>query len=363
MEFRQARLILLAALLVVASSTRLRTQESAELAAPPQPPASAPIVSSEEIERWIDELNSPDFRTREMATQQLILADAAAVQPVTEAAGHYRLEVRRRAVAIIRAIYEKSPRLAASNSAYDALNALSVTGRDSVAQEASQILRRNVFLEQRRAISAIRAMKGQVNIDYERPVIIEGDTYFPPHGWAQMVAIGEDWTGGREGLREVFKLRDTLRTVYLVRGHPLTAESILELESELPHLPPDGVQTRGDAFLGVRLSTEGSVGIGAMIGVKEGQPAADGGLVDHDSVVEIDGKPVRDADELVAVVASYRPGDIVPIVVLRGPERDRWVLRDLLTAPGSFSPLLSVGLISRMRTVKHVTLGKWSIDN
>lgn len=361
MVFRQIRLTLLTAGVAVATVMTVVSQEATDSV-----PAIKPKAIGQEagdVTRWISQLGSPRFQTRELATRNLIRSGATAIKPVQAAAGHYQLEVRRRAMAVMKAIYEGSSEVDSSNLAYDALQELVRSAPESSAQEAARILRVNVFLEQQRAITAIRAMKGQVQLVYDSPVTIGGEYIYPPQGWAMMVAIGEDWTGGTEGLREVLKLRDTLRTVYLLRGHPLPASSVLQLEAELPNLGPLGVQTRGDAFLGVRMGPEEGLGVGATIKVVEGQPAATGGLEDLDAVVEIDGKAVEDENDLVEIVREYAPGDVLPIVVLRGNDIDRHVLKELWNRPGSFSPLLAVGLVSRMRTEKAVTLGKWSIDN
>jgi serine protease Do len=55
--------------------------------------------------------------------------------------------------------------------------------------------------------------------------------------------------------------------------------------------------------------------------VRKGGPAEDAGMMDEDVIVEIDGKPVRDGDALIAVVAATPVDSTVPIVVIRDDQR------------------------------------------
>jgi S1-C subfamily serine protease len=74
------------------------------------------------------------------------------------------------------------------------------------------------------------------------------------------------------------------------------------------------------AFLGV--GTDPADEGGAVIGnVVEGGPAQRGGLQRGDRIVELDGQPVRDPDDLSAAVNARNPDEEVPVVVVRGGER------------------------------------------
>ena len=74
------------------------------------------------------------------------------------------------------------------------------------------------------------------------------------------------------------------------------------------------------AYLGVG-SGDAPTG-GALIGqIVAGGPADKAGLREGDRVVEIGGQPVRDADDLSAVVNDHKPGEKVQVTVERGGER------------------------------------------
>jgi S1-C subfamily serine protease len=91
-----------------------------------------------------------------------------------------------------------------------------------------------------------------------------------------------------------------------------------EIKRSLPALEKGEDPER--AFLGVTSgpAAEGGAQVGGVI--SDG-PAAKGGLRQGDVIVEINGQPVQDPDDVSAVVNSRRPGDEVRVVVERGGER------------------------------------------
>jgi S1-C subfamily serine protease len=91
-----------------------------------------------------------------------------------------------------------------------------------------------------------------------------------------------------------------------------------EIKRSLPALEKGEDPER--AFLGVSSgpAPEGGAQVG---GVVENSPAARANLREGDTIVEINDQPVRDPDDVSAVVNSRRPGDDVRIVVERDGER------------------------------------------
>ncbi|MSO36065.1 MAG: Do family serine endopeptidase [Acidobacteria bacterium] len=60
---------------------------------------------------------------------------------------------------------------------------------------------------------------------------------------------------------------------------------------------------------------------GALVGaVSRGQPAAKAGIEPGDVIIEFNGKPIKNRDELVATVVVTKPGTTVPVKVLRDRE-------------------------------------------
>jgi S1-C subfamily serine protease len=91
-----------------------------------------------------------------------------------------------------------------------------------------------------------------------------------------------------------------------------------EIKRSLPAL--ERGQDPERAFLGVSSgpAPEGGAEVGGVI---ENGPAERGGLREGDTIVEINDQPVRDPDDVSAVVNARRPGDEVRVVVERGGER------------------------------------------
>jgi putative serine protease PepD len=91
-----------------------------------------------------------------------------------------------------------------------------------------------------------------------------------------------------------------------------------EIKRSLPALERGEDPER--AFLGVSSgpAPEGGAEVGDVV---DGGPAARGGLRSGDTIVEIADRPVREPDDISAVVNSRRPGDELRVVVERSGER------------------------------------------
>lgn len=329
---------------------------AASFAVAQQDPA-APNDSEKSIALLADELASSDFKLREAATAALKKAGAAAAEPVTKAGLGDSLEAGFRAVAILETLY-LSDNGAVIDAGEEGLKTLRENAKNPVAKQAARALDGNYFtVRQKRAADAIRELGGQVQFERQRAALVDGKAIYPPGGWVSAVAIGRNWKGGDEGLRHIARL-DSLRTLYLLKGHPLGDASIAELEAEMPRMI---VQPRGAAFLGVGTQLDS---LGCLIGtVQPDSAAAKGKLLSGDVVVEIDGLPVRRPEDLIAIVGEHDPDDTISVVVLRGDPVYRYKLIQMLNEQGAFSPIIAVGLIQQMRRELHVTLGSWQLDN
>jgi S1-C subfamily serine protease len=89
------------------------------------------------------------------------------------------------------------------------------------------------------------------------------------------------------------------------------------VRSELSNLQAG--KSVGHAYLGVSTANTGTRTAGALINqVAAGGPAASAGLRSGDIVTVVGSTQVRDANDLVAAIASHRPGDQVKLTVKRG---------------------------------------------
>lgn len=70
----------------------------------------------------------------------------------------------------------------------------------------------------------------------------------------------------------------------------------------------------GSVYIGIALLSDGTP---VVDGVDMGSPAAAAGLLRGDRILSVDGKDVRDSEELLRLLRSKRPGDAVSIQVKR----------------------------------------------
>jgi S1-C subfamily serine protease len=56
-------------------------------------------------------------------------------------------------------------------------------------------------------------------------------------------------------------------------------------------------------------------------GVTEGGPADKGGIKAGDQIIEVGGKPAKDIETYMVLMRGYKPGDKVPLTVLRKGEK------------------------------------------
>ena len=69
-------------------------------------------------------------------------------------------------------------------------------------------------------------------------------------------------------------------------------------------------------------------------GVSAGGPAEKAGLKGGDLIVEFGGKPVKNIYDYTDAIGSYKPGDSIAVVVLRGTARERITINVTLTRRG-----------------------------
>jgi putative serine protease PepD len=95
------------------------------------------------------------------------------------------------------------------------------------------------------------------------------------------------------------------------------------VKAELPQL--EAGQSVRHAYLGVSTSDSSTASsTGALIGqVSNGGPAEAAGLRQGDVVTQIGSSQIRDSGDLVAAVATHKPGDTVSVTVRRGGDTQK----------------------------------------
>ncbi len=304
------------------------------------------------------DLKHQDFAVRDAATRKLPTLGPSVIAPVTEIAMQDNLEAGLRAVAILETLYLSEDAVAFDQAAASLNQLTSESKLPAVAQKAAQTLEANRFtVTQRRAIAEVRRLGGQVQMQRDFPVLVNGENIRPEQGWAQAAAIDRHWKGGIDGLRHLARLKSLLK-IYLVSGHPVPDEAIEDLRLEMPDTE---FETRGPAMLGVGMGTAGALGC-AISKVSPGGAASNAGILVGDIVVEIAGKSVQQPEDLIRIIGEHRENQELEIIVLRGDPILKYGLLEMLHQPEQFSPILAIAIISQMRTKFTVSLGEWSID-
>lgn len=327
--------------------------------------AAGSVLNADEVTPSVDEaqklaldLKHQDFAVRDSATRKLPTLGPSVIAPVTEIALQDNLEAGLRAVAILETLYLSEDAVAFDKAEASLDQLISKSKLPAVAQKAAQTLEANRFtVTQRRAIAEVRRLGGQIQMQRDFPVLVNGEQIRPEQGWAQAAAIDRHWKGGVDGLRHLARLKSLMK-IYLVSGHPLPQDAIEDLKLEMPDTE---FEARGPAMLGVGMGTVGPLGC-SISKVSPGGAASNAGILPGDIVVEIAGKPVRQPEDLIRIIGEHRENQELEIVVLRGDPILKYGLLEMLHRPEQFSPILAIAIISQMRTRFAVSLGEWSID-
>ncbi len=131
-------------------------------------------------------------------------------------------------------------------------------------------------------------------------------------------------------------------------GFAVPSNTVIDVYNML--ISPDHKVVRGS--IGIQFQASSSSAVGRVYGfakggvlissVNPGGPAAKAGLQPKDVITTIDGRQVKDGDDLIANISARRPGSTVRIGYLRGSKGDS----------------ATVGIANRADTVKDMTANK-----
>jgi len=291
----------------------------------PDAPAVEPAKESE-LPALVGELGHRDEAVRRRATARLIATGRPAIAPLATAAAEGSLEVRVRAVTILREIYIRGDD-EAIDAAEVALEELAAQKSASVASRAGAVLSMNYEVRERRAISEIQKL-GAI-VEYSDQAI--ADPNLAENRFIAHVVLGKDWTGGIEGLKHIKRL-ERLRLLYYIPESGVTEEALKDVQASVPNLQ---VQRRGRSCLGVSCLTDPNANGCQVMKLVPGSAAARAGFQLGDVIVAFDSKPVKDFDSLISLIGTTKPGDKVKIEVQRDfqkvtlqPVMDDWKKTD-----------------------------------
>lgn len=285
-------------------------------------PAAPP--TAEMVAQWARQLGDGRYWVRRAATRRLIDSGAAAVGPVTEAAGAGNLEMTHRALDVLTEL-SLSDDEAVSQQALAALETLAQQRVTLAASRAARILYHQAELRQQRAVDQLQKLGAELRAD--------------PEFGSELttVVLGASWTGGDEGVgllrwlptlqrlsvhtRKVgdAALPHLKRLKSLARlelyGASLSDAAVDELREALPGVEVD---RRRGALLGI--SGSDHVNGCLVVLVQPGSAAAVAGLQPGDIITRFEDEAFQGFAGLTSLIARYEGGEKVRIVVQRGEE-------------------------------------------
>ncbi len=289
--------------------------------------ADRPAPTAQEIAAWIAQLDDSRYLVREQATQHLLDAGDAALDPLLATANGERPEPADRAVWILR-------RLARSRDNDQAIAALErivqLSGRPALVEKADMELAE-------RNIAACQAKLSPLGAELVmEPAQFDLVSVVP----LLHVTLGEKWKGTPADLRCLAQLRRQLH--YRLEGAAVNDEVVKFFEEKdkiaflqlwntqvsveavdaikLRH--PDAlVYVRGIALMGVTAENHPS---GVLVtSVAPGSGAAAAGILAGDVIATMNGHTLPDFDRLTARIAQHQPGETVVVEIVRGGDRNK----------------------------------------
>ena len=293
-------------------------------------PALSPSQKSSvaDYSQWIADLDDNQFDTRERAQQKLEQAGQDALDAVAQAVREGSLESSTRALNILLSWSEgdKNAKLRIA-----ALERIAKLGQ--FPKESSQAL--EVLADAREAVALEQIVK--MGGSYCQDIRTATGGMQPPR---LQVVIDTHWKGGVEGLQvlkdvrrlstlsfhsaalgsEIREVIEGLPQLYWVElyGMSFPPEVVAQMKQQLPqHVNFD---VRKSALLGVR----GQKQQGARVAQVEPDSAAEkAGLKPADLIVEMEGKEVKDFQQLTRLIAEREAGETAALTILRPVGRGR----------------------------------------
>lgn len=346
------------------------------LAAEPGP-ALGDAPGSAQILRWVEELNSDRFLEREVATEKLIAAGAAAVPPLVEALAGNNLEVTTRGIYILQEL-ALSGDVAAEEAARQALEKAAEPRFTTAARRAAESLARLTTIRQERALEELKRLGATVGGEatefglqlVERYSLVFGDKWrgtdqdLTRLRWlrdvGELVFDGPRMTdeclkhlAGVQGLsgltiRRASVSDDGVKSLTHLRGLqvlsllyvPIGDRALADLKQLQgigtlriygTNLSPTAAQQLQESLMATKVDFRSGafLGIGCQPGaqgcviylVRPNSAAERAGLMANDILYEYEGQPVRDFETLTALISKNRAGETVTVKLIRGEER------------------------------------------
>jgi hypothetical protein len=311
--------------------------------APSAASAKSDEATHEQIGRWIEQLDSDEYWTREDADKRLFRAGSAAIAPLTDAARSAELEVSMRAIGLLARFLELDDP-AVESMVEAALEDIAASRVTSAAVRAEAALDGHRGNRQERVIAKLRQLGANV-----APTIFSNGEIA-----AVRITIGEGWRGTVADLAALKRV-PSLTHLSIYGGniddeavkHLVALKQLTELqiygtkisdagvEKLTAALPPNSVDRRRGGLLGVHGDRSRNGGGCLVMSVAANTAASKAGLQPGDVITRFDGKEVEDFNALTNMIKDKAGDDSVELEFQRdvevGEKTERQTLKKTVT--------------------------------
>jgi hypothetical protein len=292
----------------------------------------------EKIRRWIEQLDSDEYWTREEASKRLFQAGATSIESLATAARSDKLEVSTRAVSVLARLLElEDPQIElAAETVLEEIAASRVT---SAASRAESVLDGHRGSRQDRTLHKLR----QLGAAIATQALSTGEVVVAD------ITLGEGWRGTTADLAALKRVPSLQRlSIYAQSVNdeavkhlaPLKQLTALELfgtsisDDAYDRLAKSLASTKIDRRKGGLLGVQGDPTVqgGCLVSFVQGESAAEkAGLQVGDLIKKFEGQPVTDFTSLTRLIATKGGGEPVEIEIERQTQVGEKVERQTLT--------------------------------
>lgn len=284
------------------------------------PDPNAKTFSTLSTEELIQSLSSPRDSVRRAASGQLI-ARAKTVVPQLERALPAADDSQRRGLFDIleELLLSSDPEIAENGEG--ALERLMMAPDRHVADGASQILVQNSTLRHTRAVIAFTELGGRLESTAagqrgSLPTELSSWAIRASNGGGQPLAVlDKQWMGGDPGLKHLARMfpNETI-ALHLTDDAPVSKAGLAQLRARRDRL---AIRHEQESCLGIIIDPRSPSHHVVIIGVVANSPAERGGLQTGDVIIDMEGQPVREFDDLGQQAMTHRPGELIRLTIRR----------------------------------------------
>jgi hypothetical protein len=285
------------------------------------PDPNARTFSTLSTGELIEALSSSRETIRRAASGQLI-ARAKTVVPQLVEALPAADEAQLRGLFVILEELMLSNDAEVAESAESALERLTGDRDKRVADQAIEVLIFNSTLRHGRALLTFTELGGRLDESrWNRSGPVEAATTTVRTPMPLVVVIDSQWRGGDQGLLYLARMfPGEMIAVHITTDAPVTEAGVASLSASRNQLV---VRREHDSCLGIILDTRSFSTVVNVAGVIHGSPAERGGLRTGDALIDIDGVPILQVEDVGRYLSSLSPGDFVRITLRRGSQTVR----------------------------------------